>query len=121
MMSDADVGPDTPARGDPESLGIRVFEFIVADVDRIIQFMNITGLQPETLREAANAPDFLLGVLEYASKDDELLKLIHTELGIPPGTILAATWHQAPVPGSASGTDKKAERHPLPPRRSLFE
>jgi hypothetical protein len=121
MMSDADLGPGTPARGDPESLGIRVFEFIVADVDRIIQFMNITGLQPETLREAANAPDFLLGVLEYASKDDELLKVIHTELGIPPGTILAATGHQAPVPGSASGTDKKTESRPLPPRRSLFE
>ena len=120
-MSDADPSPETPVRGDPESLGIRVFEFIVADVDRIIQFMNITGLQPETLRESAKAPDFLLGVLEYAAKDDELLKVIHTELGIPPITILAATGHQAPTPSSASGADKKAESRPLPPRRSLYE
>lgn len=120
-MTEDISGREAPGRTDPEGLGIRVFEFIVADVDRIIQFLNITGLQPETLRESAKAPDFLLGVLEYVSKDDELLKAIHIELGIPPGTILAAAGHQAAASNFASVSDKKPEIRPLPPRRSLFE
>jgi hypothetical protein len=54
-------------------LGLKVLAFIVADVDRIIQFLNITGLQPETIRESAQSTLFLQGVLDYVSKDDELL------------------------------------------------
>ena len=42
-------GPATSETVD--ALGIKVLAFIVADVDRIIQFLNITGLQPETIRE----------------------------------------------------------------------
>jgi hypothetical protein len=41
---------------DPENidaLGVKVLAFIVADVDRIIQFLNITGFQPETIRQSA--------------------------------------------------------------------
>lgn len=120
-MSEDVPDRESPRRGDPEGLGLQVFEFIVADVDRIIQFMNITGLQPETLRESAKAPDFLLGVLEYVSKDDDLLKAIHNEIGIPPDAILAATGHRTTAPGSTPASDKKPESRPLPPRRSLFE
>jgi hypothetical protein len=41
-----------------------VLNFIVADGDRIIPFLNVTGLQPETIREPATSSHFLLGVLE---------------------------------------------------------
>jgi hypothetical protein len=44
-----------------DALGIEVLAFIVADVDRIIQFLNVTGLQPETIRESAQSSLFLLG------------------------------------------------------------
>lgn len=120
-MTEDNSGHEGPGRNDTESLGLRVFDFIVQDVDRIILFMNITGLQPETLRESAKAPDFLLGVLEYVSKDDELLKAIHAELGIPPATILAATGQPTPASGSGATPDKKSESRPQLPRRSLFE
>jgi hypothetical protein len=120
IVSDDIAGQEAPRRGGPENLGIQVFQFIVADVDRIIQFMNVTGLQPETLRESANAPDFLVGVLEYVSKDDELLKLIHKDLGIPPDTILAAAGHLAPRSDYAKQADKKPEPRPQLPRRSMF-
>ncbi|WP_114944425.1 DUF3572 domain-containing protein [Microvirga calopogonii] len=119
-MSEAIPGPVTPGRGDAEGLAIRIFEFIVADVDRIIQFLNVTGLQPETLRESANTPHFLLGVLDYVSKDDELLKLIHKDLGIPPDTILAAAGHLAPQPDPAKQADRKPEQRTQLPRRSMF-
>ena len=61
---------------DAEDLAIQVLNFIVADLDRMIQFLNVTGLQPETIRESAKSPLFLLGGLDYVSRDDELLKAV---------------------------------------------
>jgi Protein of unknown function (DUF3572) len=119
-MTEAVSGQGRTGRGDAEDLGIRILEFLVADVDRIIQFLNVTGLQPETLRESANTPHFLLGVLDYVSKDDELLKLIHKDLGIPPDTILAAAGHLAPTPDPTKQADKKPEQRTQVPRRSMF-
>src|SRR4028119_348604 len=83
-----------------DDLGIKVLAFIVADVDRIIQFLNITGLQPETIRASARSSLFLQGVLDYVSKDDELLKAIHQELNIATAAILGTLGHQTPAPGT---------------------
>jgi hypothetical protein len=103
-----------------DDLGIKVLAFIVADVDRIIQFLNITGLQPETIRASAQSSLFLQGVLDYVSKDDELLKAIHQELNITPAAILGALGHQTPAPGTKP-PDRKTEAVLPLPRRSLFK
>ena len=105
---------------DSEDLAIRLFEWIVADIDRIIQFLNVTGLQPETLRESAKSPLFLLGVLDYVSKDDELLKKVHEDLGLRHEVIMAAVGHLAPKPETTKAADKKLESQSHLPRRSLF-
>jgi hypothetical protein len=107
-----------------DALGIKVLDFIVADVDRIIQFLNVTGLQPETIRESAQTSLFLQGVLEYVSKDDNLLRAIHQELNIAPAAILTALGHQAPA-SEIKPLDRSLERNseavaPLP-RRNLFK
>ena len=103
-----------------DDLGLKVLAFIVADVDRIIQFLNITGLQPETIRESAQSTLFLQGVLDYVSKDDELLKAIHQELNIAPAAILGVLGHQTPASGTKP-PDRKTEAVPPLPRRSLFK
>ncbi len=103
-----------------DDLGLKVLAFIVADVDRIIQFLNITGLQPETIRASAQSTLFLQGVLDYVSKDDELLKAIHQELNITPAVILGALGHQTPASGTKPPDRKTATVPPLP-RRSLFK
>jgi hypothetical protein len=103
-----------------DDLGIKILAFIVADVDRIIQFLNITGLQPETIRESAQSSLFLQGVLDYVSKDDEVLKAIHQELSIAPAAILGALGHQTPAPGTKP-PDRKTEAVLPLPRRSLFK
>lgn len=105
---------------DSEDLAIRLFEWIVADIDRIIQFLNVTGLQPETLRESAKSPLFLLGVLDYVSKDDELLKKVHEDLGLRHEIIMAAVAHLAPKPETTKAAEKKPESQSHLPRRSLF-
>jgi hypothetical protein len=107
-----------------DALGIKVLDFIVADVDRIIQFLNITGLQPETIRESAQTSLFLQGVLDYVSKDDNLLRAIHQELNIAPAAILTALGHQTPA-SEIKPLDRSPERNseavaPLP-RRNLFK
>jgi hypothetical protein len=84
------------SRDDAESVAIQVLNFIVTDDDRIVQFLNVTGLQPETIREAATSPGFLLGVLEYISKDEGMLKRIEQELSIRPAAILVAIVHLSP-------------------------
>jgi hypothetical protein len=118
-MTETFQGRTIAGRGDAESVAIQVLNFIVADVDRIIRFLNVTGLQPETIRESATTQHFLLGVLEYVAKDDELLKAIDQELMVPPTAILAAIVHLSPDP-EAKPTDKKVNAAPQLPRRNLF-
>jgi hypothetical protein len=103
-----------------DALGIKVLAFIVADVDRIIQFLNITGLQPETIRESAQSSLFLLGVLDYASKDDDMLRALHQELNIAPAAILTALGHQTPA-SETKPPDRKTEAAAPLPRRNLFK
>lgn len=118
-MTETFQGRMIAGRGDAESVAIQVLNFIVADVDRIIQFLNITGLQPETIRASAQSSHFLLGVLEYVAKDDDLLKMINQELKIRPAAILAAIVHLSPEP-VAKPLDKKVDTAPQLPRRNLF-
>ncbi len=121
-MTETFQGRVIAGRSDAESIAIQVLNFIVGDVDRIIQFLNVTGLQPETIRESAKSAHFLLGVLDYASKDEELLKKIEAELNIRPAAILVAIVHLTPAKeGEASPIETKAERGPELPRRNLFQ
>jgi hypothetical protein len=119
-MTETFQGRVIAGRGDAESVAIQVFNFIVSDVDRIIQFLNITGLQPETIRESANQPLFLLGVLDYAAKDEELLKAIDKELNIRPAAILAAAVHLSPEPEGAPSDKRPEPKVSELPRRNLF-
>ena len=118
-MAETFQGRVIAGRAGAESLAIQVLNFIVADVDRIIQFLNITGLQPVTIRESAASSHFLLGVLEYVAKDDELLKAIDQEAKIRPAALLAALAHLSPEP-KATPLDKKVDAPPQLPRRNLF-
>jgi hypothetical protein len=120
-MTETFQGRAIAGRGDAESVAIQVLNFIVSDVDRIIQFLNVTGLQPETIRASATSSHFLLGVLEYVAKDDELLKAIDEELKFRPATILAAIVHLSPESDvKPLDKDKKVDTAPQLPRRTLF-
>jgi hypothetical protein len=70
-------------------------------------------LQLETTRVSAQPSLFLLGVLDYVSKTDELLTAIHQELNIAPAAILRALGHQTPTP-ETKPLNSKTEAPPLP-------
>jgi hypothetical protein len=119
-MTETFQGRAIANQGDAENIAIQVLHFIVEDVDRIIQFLNVTGLQPETIRTSARSSHFLLGVLEYVAKDDELLKAIDQELKIRPAAILTAIVHLSPAPEEKPLERKLEAGAPMLPRRNLF-
>jgi hypothetical protein len=120
-MTETFQGREVVGLGDAEGIAIQVLNFIVTDDDRIVQFLNVTGLQPETMRDAAKSPDFLLGVLEYVSKDEGLLKAVEQELDIRPAAILVAIVHLSP--GIEVEPVEKPSSLKLPglPKRNLFQ
>lgn len=108
-------------RVDAEEIAVAVFEFIASEIERTVKFLRVTGLEPETIRESARSAHFLLGVLDYASKDEELLTKIDAELGIRPATILVAAVRLATdKEGGVSPVEAKVEGGQQLPRRNLF-
>ena len=54
-------------------LAIAALTFIAADEERLGRFLALSGIGPESLRTAAQEPDFLLGVLDHMTADEALL------------------------------------------------
>ena len=75
---------------DPESLAIDALGFLAADPQRLLRFLNLTGLEPENVRDAARSPGFLAAVLEYVTADETLLMGCAGAMERSPETIVAA-------------------------------
>jgi Protein of unknown function (DUF3572) len=73
-----------------EMLAIQAFAFIAEEPERLGGFLNATGLTPERLRESANAPGFLAGVLEHMLADESLLVAFAESAAIDPADIVRA-------------------------------
>lgn len=56
-----------------EAIGIRALSFIASDPDRIGRFLVQSGLGPDSLREAAREPGFLISVLDHLLADESML------------------------------------------------
>ncbi len=72
------------------SLAASALAFLAADPDRLNRFLNLTGLGPHNLRDAAADPAFHGSVLEYVLADEELLLRFAVDSGLDPATIAKA-------------------------------
>lgn len=72
---------------DPEALAIDALGFLAEDAERLGRFLDITGLDPTTLRAAAREPLFLVSVLDHLLADEALLFTYAANRRIEPGTI----------------------------------
>ena len=70
-----------------EGLAVAALEFLSGDEERISRFLNLSGLDPGTLRKAAAEPGFLAGVLDYVAADEALLLAFAEAAGIAPERI----------------------------------
>jgi len=92
-------------RPDPEErraaaidLAIAALCFIAAEPERLGRFLALTGIGPESIREAAREPEFLLGVLDYLAADETLLLAFANQDGIDPEQVVQARAVLAAMP-----------------------
>ena len=76
-----------------QSLAASALPFLAADPDRLGRFLDLTGLGPHSLRDAAEDPAFYGSVLEYMLGDEELLLRFAADSGLEPETVVLA--HEA--------------------------
>ena len=82
--------PSSAARETAEILAIQALSFIAAEPERLNGFLGATGLTLERLRESANEPDFLAGVLEHMLADESLLLAFADSAAIDPTDVTRA-------------------------------
>jgi len=82
--------PDSRSKEAAETLAIQALAFIAEEPDRLATFLGATGLSPDRIRESANQPHFLRGVLEHMLSNESLLVAFADSAGINPADIARA-------------------------------
>ena len=79
-----------PTAPDADAIAIAALSFLASDPARLSRFLDITGLGPDTLRQAAQEPGFFARVLDYLGEDEALLLAFAANEGMRPETVAAA-------------------------------
>ncbi len=82
--------PPRPPAADPEMLAISALSFLAEEPGRLSRFLDLTGLSPGTLRQAAGDPRFLASVLDYLAGDESLLLAFAANAQVMPEAIVQA-------------------------------
>jgi Protein of unknown function (DUF3572) len=77
-------------RESAELLAIQALSFIAEEPERLGRFLAVTGLEAQSLRDAAREPNFLLGVLDHLAGDERLLTEFATQREITPELVTRA-------------------------------
>ncbi len=73
-------------------IATEAFSYVASDRELLGRFLADTGLGPDTLRQAASEPQFLLSVLEFFMSDESALLVFCENSRIRP-TMIAAAHH----------------------------
>jgi hypothetical protein len=73
-----------------EELAIAALSFIAGEAERLGRFLALTGMGPESIRDAAREPNFLLGVLDHVASEESLLVAFAEHSGIDPEDVARA-------------------------------
>lgn len=79
-----------PGIVDAEAIAIQALGFIAADPERLGRFLALTGIGPDTLRDAAAEPGFLTQVIDFIAADESLLLAFAANSGLAPASVSAA-------------------------------
>ncbi|GLS43002.1 DUF3572 domain-containing protein [Methylobacterium brachythecii] len=80
-----------------ESLSLDVLVWLAGDEERLFPFLQLSGLNPETVRESARDPAFLGAVLDHVMGDETLLLACADALDVKPEKI-ATAWRRMQPP-----------------------
>ena len=76
-----------------EIVAVQALSFIAGNPERLGLFLAESGIGPETLRNSAADPRFLVSVLDFVMRDDATVKAFASVSQLHPTNIAAA--HQA--------------------------
>lgn len=82
--------PRPDAREVAEIVAIQALSFVAGEPQRLGAFLAESGIGPETLRQAATDPQFLVSVLDFVLRDDETVKAFAAASQLHPTNIAAA-------------------------------
>jgi hypothetical protein len=71
-------------------LAIAALSFIASEPEELGRFLSLTGIGPESIRQAARQPDFLVGVLDHLASDERLLLAFAAQNDIDPDQVMRA-------------------------------
>ncbi len=75
-----------------EALCIDMLSWITKDEDLMLRFLALSGLEADTMRDAAGEPGFLAGVVNFLMGHEPTLMAYCEARGIAPEQVVAA-WH----------------------------
>ena len=73
-----------------EELAVAALGFIAGEPEQLGRFLAMTGIGPDSLREAARAPRFLACVLDHVAADEALLLAFAAAKEIDPEAVMRA-------------------------------
>jgi hypothetical protein len=85
-------------RSSAETLALKGLAFLAGDGETLERFLEISGLNPDGLRERAGDPLLLAAVLDFVLGDDKLLLAFAEEEAVDPKVVHAA---RRALPGAA--------------------
>ena len=82
--------PERHKKAAAEELAVAALAFIAAEPDRLGRFLAMSGIGPDSIRDAASQPRFLVGVLEHLANDEPLLLAFAAEMTLDPEMVMRA-------------------------------
>ena len=70
-----------------EAISFKALAFLAEEPQRLVRFLELTGLSLDELREHAGAPETKLAVLEHLLSDESLLLVFSAHAGVTPDSI----------------------------------
>ncbi len=75
------------ARDAAEALAVEALTYLAGEPERLARFLDLSGIDPASIRAAAREPRFLAGVLEHIASDERLLTAFADSADIAPETV----------------------------------
>jgi len=80
---------------EPTTLALQALAWLASDDDRLVRFLNLTGMTPRGLRESMTDPNSLGAVLDYLLAWEGLLMDFANENSLSPESVMMAR-HKLP-------------------------
>jgi Protein of unknown function (DUF3572) len=81
---------DLAGRQRAEALAVQALGYIAGEPEQLGRFLALSGLGPDTIRNASHDPQFLAGVLDYLIGDERLLSAFASHAAVTPQQVMQA-------------------------------